>query len=84
MRFQKYIKLSDLIHFALGIIAVKTGIIVPITILFLGYEIVDTWIQVEAKKIVANTINEILEEKKELRKDIGEYVVGLLIAAFWF
>lgn len=91
----KYIKLTDIIHFVLGVAAIKTNLAMPITILFGLYEAVDTWIQVKAKCLLyfeerqhekiyhLERILDILNEKKELRKDVGVFILGLVIASLF-
>jgi len=85
----------DILHFALGLAAVKTGLVIPITLAFTVYEAVDTYVQVKAEELMfweekehakvyhlEHVVN-ILEEKKELRKDLGEFILGLLVAALF-
>jgi uncharacterized protein (DUF2062 family) len=75
------IKFTDLAHFALGFVAPIMGLEAPVTIVFVAYELGDLYTQIKAKEKEYELGFRILEEKYELRKDIGVYVLGLVIGA---
>ncbi len=90
MDWLKYV--TDLVHFALGFVAAKLGVLLPVTIAFVGYELMDAYIQLRVEETLARVEGEatvsawieaaqmMLGEKRELRKDIGVFLIGALLA----
>ncbi len=72
----------------LGLVAVKLGVLMPMTIVFVSYEVVEAIIELINNRIVFESELEQAKENwgivEELRKDLGEYVIGVLLARLLF
>ena len=72
----------------LGLVSVKLGVLMPMTIIFVSYEAIEALIELINNHVFfKGDIHETYENwiiVEELRKDLGEYVIGVLLAMLLF
>jgi len=82
----------QIIHFTLGFMAIKLGLELPVTLVFIAYEYGDHIAKLKAIEIETNGLGEsrafqrsvlaagLYALKKELRRDLGSFILGLMLA----